>query len=141
MRLTASNAMAYSQHKPTRPHHHPDAMNKQDEVDALRDLACRFGPESYLGPWILDSLPWLADQILSDIQPQTAAAMALDAERIRQRIIENAKDTAESIVRQAEAQAAVLIADAKRNAAAEQFRIDRWRSQAQSDLARLSASL
>ena len=114
---------------------------KQSEIDALRDLATRLGPESYIGPWILDSLPWIADQMRSDMPLQTAADMALASERAQGRIISSAEDKAQSIIRQADAQAAVLLADAKRRAAAEDARVERWRNEAQSALARLSASL
>jgi hypothetical protein len=114
---------------------------KQSEIDALRDLATRLGPESYIGPWIMDALPWIADQIRSDMPLQTAADMSLASERAQGRIIGSAEDKAQSIIRQADAQAAVLLADAKRRAAAEAARVERWRNDAQRALARLSASL
>jgi cell division septum initiation protein DivIVA len=72
---------------------------------------------------------------------QTAADMAQASERAQCRIISSAEDKAQSIIRQADAQAAVLLADAKRRAAAEDARVERWRNEAQSALARLSASL
>lgn len=56
---------------------------KAEELAALRALAQRLGPSSYLGPWLTDALPWLEDQLRCDYMPQRARAMAEEAARIR----------------------------------------------------------
>lgn len=44
-------------------------MTKTQELDALRDLAARLGPDSYLGPWLASILPAVESSIRSDIIP------------------------------------------------------------------------
>jgi hypothetical protein len=56
---------------------------KTEELAALQALASQLGPHSYLGPWLRDALPWLADQLRSDLAPQQAQAMVEEAARLR----------------------------------------------------------
>ncbi|MCP9940986.1 hypothetical protein KBY70_01025 [Cyanobium sp. ATX 6E8] len=56
---------------------------KADELAAVEALAAQLGPSSYLGPWLRDALPWLADQLRCDYTPQRARAMAEEAARVR----------------------------------------------------------
>ena len=56
---------------------------KADELAAVEALAAQLGPNSYLGPWLRDALPWLADQLRCDYTPQRAREMAEDAARVR----------------------------------------------------------
>ena len=42
---------------------------KQQELDALRALAQELGPQSYLGPWILDNLPGIEADMRADLPP------------------------------------------------------------------------
>lgn len=56
---------------------------KAEELAAVRALADRLGPESYLGPWLADALPWLADQLRADLYPQGAQQMTEEASRFR----------------------------------------------------------
>lgn len=56
---------------------------KAEELAAVRALADQLGPGSYLGPWLSDALPWLADQLRCDYMPQRARAMAEEAARVR----------------------------------------------------------
>jgi cell division septum initiation protein DivIVA len=48
------------------------SLTKADEIAAVRQLADELGPDSYLGPWLQDALPFLIDSLRSDIQPVTA---------------------------------------------------------------------
>jgi len=56
---------------------------KAEELAAVRALADQLGPNSYLGPWLRDALPWLADQLQSDYAPQRAQTMTQEAARLR----------------------------------------------------------
>jgi hypothetical protein len=56
---------------------------KAEELAAVRALADQLGPNSYLGPWLSDALPWLADQLRCDYMPQRARAMAEEAARVK----------------------------------------------------------
>ena len=85
---------------------------KAQEIDALRDLAHKLGPDSYTGPWLLDNLPAIEADMRSDLPPAprwsevrslhaTAIADAkhirAEAERERQRIIDGARADARQI--------------------------------------------
>ena len=48
------------------------SLTKAEELSALRHLAEELGPNSYLGPWLQDALPYLSDSLRSDIQPVSA---------------------------------------------------------------------
>ena len=66
-------------------------MTKQDELDILRDTIARLGPNSYLGPWLQDQLPWIESDMRSDIPPmssysQCRAVRAEELEENRKRI-------------------------------------------------------
>lgn len=68
-------------------------MTKQAELDILRDAISRLGPNSYLGPWLEDQLPWIESDMRSDIPPmssysQSRAARAEELEDNRRRISE-----------------------------------------------------
>lgn len=56
---------------------------KTEELAAVRALAEQLGPHSYLGPWLADALPWLAEQLRSDFTPQRAQTMTEEAARLR----------------------------------------------------------
>jgi cell division septum initiation protein DivIVA len=49
-----------------------DPPTKQQEINALQRISTELGPNSYLGPWIRQSLPYLADAIKSDVPPISA---------------------------------------------------------------------
>ena len=59
------------------------AKTKTEELAAVRALADQLGPNSYLGPWQRDALPWLADQLRCDLMPQRAQTMVEEAARLR----------------------------------------------------------
>jgi len=66
-------------------------MTKQDELSILRNAIARLGPNSYLGPWLEDQLPWIESDMRSDIPPmssysQCRAVRAEELEDNRKRI-------------------------------------------------------
>jgi len=56
---------------------------KAEELAAIRELAARLGPDSYLGPWLLDALHYLAAEIRADIRPTSPAEMYQQAAQWR----------------------------------------------------------
>ena len=90
------------------------ARTKDQELAALQQLAADMGPNSYLGPWLMDAYPWLADQLRSDYMPQRARAMAEEAARVRAA----AYDTAAAIRKEAREQAAADREQGRKEAAA-----------------------
>lgn len=96
---------------------------KAEELAAVRALAEQLGPNSYLGPWLADALPWLEDQLRCDYFPQRARAMAEEAARVKaeaccdaiairqtaqleaRRLLEGTSAQAEQLKAQAEAEA------------------------------------
>jgi hypothetical protein len=54
-------------------------MTKDEEIDAIRSLVECLGPDSYLGPWLHDALPFLADCITCDLPPLSAAELQQQA--------------------------------------------------------------
>ena len=96
---------------------------KEEEIAALRAVGDQLGPHSYLGPWIRDALPWLADQLRCDYMPQRARAMAEEAARIKAAAISTAdairaeaRQLAAADLERGRKQAALLIADAQAEA-------------------------
>lgn len=55
------------------------APTKAQELQALQELAEQLGPSSYLGGWILETLPYLSDCLSRDFIPESAEKMAGDA--------------------------------------------------------------
>jgi len=49
-----------------------DPPTKEQEINALTQMATDLGPNSYLGPWIHQSLPYLSDALKSDVPPISA---------------------------------------------------------------------
>ncbi len=88
------------------------AVSKEQEIAILRETAQRLGPCSYMGPWLTESLPWLADAIACDVFPRSIESAHKTAEQIKQRgrdeaevIVNDALIKAADIVRRAEADA------------------------------------
>jgi len=61
----------------------PTTITKAEELAAVQQLAEHLGPDSYLGPWLADALPWLADQLASDLIPQPASQLQQQAARAK----------------------------------------------------------
>lgn len=85
---------------------------KAQEIEALRALATELGPDSYLGPWILDNLPGIEADMRADLPPVVSwsdlrglhAAAIEDAKKYRkateeerQRILDAALEDARRI--------------------------------------------
>jgi hypothetical protein len=91
-------------------------MTKAEEIEILRTAAQQLGPNSYLGPYIADQIPYLEEMIRQDIFPISFEAMTtLCKERIdevtqwEQRKIKEKNDEIE----RAKRHAAQIIQDAR----------------------------
>ena len=96
-----------------------DPPSKIEEISALQKLALVLGPNSYLGPWLKASLPFLEDSIKSDLSPplaedlyqQSAAdriaafAVRQEAEKGARQILKSARHKADVLHQQATAEA------------------------------------
>ena len=96
-----------------------DPPSKTEEISALQKLALVLGPNSYLGPWLKASLPFLEDSIKSDLSPPLAedlyqqsaahriAALAVrqEAEKGARQILDSARNKADVLHQQATAEA------------------------------------
>ncbi|MCP9808847.1 hypothetical protein KBY58_05320 [Cyanobium sp. HWJ4-Hawea] len=92
---------------------------KDQEIKVLQKMSDGLGPDSYLGPWIRQSLPYLADAIRADVPPisafelyEQASADRLAAAASRQiahqearLILDTARQKADELLRQATADA------------------------------------
>jgi cell division septum initiation protein DivIVA len=90
-------------------------LTKSDELSAVRHLADNLGPNSYLGPWLQDALPYLSDSLRSDIQPITALQLHQQATTDRalgllskqqaqaeaRELLDSAREKADVLLRQA----------------------------------------
>lgn len=88
-------------------------MTKNDELETLRKAAEKLGTNSYCGPWLLDQLPQIEQDIRSDFFPQITWA---ESRRIQEQHIANAKTQAEFLLKQAKDKADRMIADAEKAA-------------------------
>ena len=96
-----------------------DSPTKEQEINALLQMATDLGPNSYLGPWIRQSLPYLADAIKSDVPPISAcqlyelastdriaaAASKQVAQQEARQTLDAARQKADELLRQATAEA------------------------------------
>ena len=96
-----------------------DPPTKEQEINALQKISAELGPNSYLGPWIRQSLPYLADAIKSDVPPISACQLyelastdriaAAESKQIAQRearqILDAARQKADELLQQATADA------------------------------------
>ena len=96
-----------------------DPPTKQQEINALQKISTELGPNSYLGPWIRQSLPYLADAIKSDVPPISAgqlyqlastdriaaAASKQVAQQEARQTLDAARQKADELLRQATAEA------------------------------------
>jgi len=92
---------------------------KTEELEGLRALIDRLGPDSYLGPWLLDAFDHLEANIRADIPPlnamdqyRIATKQRLDTEASCQQMraqarhtLDQAQATAGAITGQAQAEA------------------------------------
>ena len=77
-------------------------MTKQEELNAIREVAHKLGADSYLGPWLDSIADELEALILADFQPTlTLADAAYTAEEITQRAEREATLTMEAARREA----------------------------------------
>jgi cell division septum initiation protein DivIVA len=95
------------------------ALTKAEELSALSHLAEQLGPNSYLGPWLQDALPYLSDNLRSDIYPISARQLHQQATADRvlglmtmqqaqteaRELLDSARHKADVLLRQATADA------------------------------------
>lgn len=79
-------------------------MTKQQELEILRQAIATLGPDSYLGPWLSEQLPWIERDIRSDIQPLVTWAdcrirMAEELSRAQGQAAETRKVATEELAR------------------------------------------
>jgi len=89
-------------------------MNKQDELETLRKTAEKLGENSYCGPWLLDQIPQIEQDIRSDFFPQITWS---ESRRIQDQHLANAKTQAEFMLKQAKEKADRMIQDAEKHSA------------------------
>jgi F0F1-type ATP synthase membrane subunit b/b' len=92
---------------------------KTDELAAMRELADRLGPDSYLGPWLLDAIDYLAADIRADIIPTSARAhwqAATDWRIETEAACRAMRDEARTALDKAHATADRLVAEARAKA-------------------------
>lgn len=90
-------------------------MTKRDELAALDGLIRTLGPDSYLGPWLLDLRPEIERDLTCDLQPTYLGphAMTREARAIREAAIAEGKE----IRIKAEAEALKTLARARADVA------------------------
>jgi cell division septum initiation protein DivIVA len=96
-----------------------DPPTKEQEINALQKMSAELGLNSYLGPWIRESLPYLADALKSDVPPISACELYEHASTDRiaaaesrhlahqepRLILDAARQKADELLRQATAEA------------------------------------
>lgn len=85
-------------------------MTKQQEISTIRQLAEKLGTDSYLGPWLLEQIPFLEQDLRSDLHPQVSLRQcAADCAALRQEADQyriEQKAAADKLVAQAKDEAA-----------------------------------
>ena len=80
-------------------------MNKQHEIDILKQTVITLGNDSYCAKWLNDQIPIIESAIKSDVTPDCYGALTWDEARAEAgRIIAAAKTEAERIARNSETQ-------------------------------------
>ena len=96
-----------------------DSPTKEQEINALQKMSAELGPNSYMGPWIRQSLPYFVDALKSDVPPISACQLyehastdriaAAASKRIAQQearlILDAAREKADEVLQQATAEA------------------------------------
>jgi hypothetical protein len=88
-------------------------MTKNDEIQALMELAHKLGGNSYCGPWLESQIPFIEHDIRCDIFPNASWS---ETRRLHDGMIATAKEHAENIVKAANEKAAGIIKDAENRA-------------------------
>jgi hypothetical protein len=88
-------------------------MTKSKEIETLRETAEKLGSNSYCGPWLLEQLPYIENDMRSDFLPQMGWA---DTRKLEQNTIALAKEQAGRILKDAEETAERIRKDARKNA-------------------------
>jgi hypothetical protein len=96
-----------TQHKTEKP------MTKQNEIETLLACAKTLGGDSYCGPWLLDQIPFIESDIISDMLPTRTWT---ETRRIHDEMLADARKHAAEIVKTAEEKAARIASQAETHA-------------------------
>ena len=77
-------------------------MNKNQELEILRETIARLGPDSYVGPWLAQELPSIEHDLRSDYRPLITLAIAKAHAKTT---IDDARRQAHEIIVQAQSKA------------------------------------
>jgi hypothetical protein len=106
-------------------------MTKNDEIQALMELAHKLGENSYCGPWLESQIPFIEHDMRCDIIPTASWS---ETRQLHDSTITLAKDQAERIIRAAKKDAEEITTRAKE-------RLDLTRETLKYDLQRAMNSL
>lgn len=77
-------------------------MNKRQELEVLADAIAKLGPDSYLGPWLLNISAEVKRAIWSDFLPELSLAQAkADCDNMRREaksVLDKAHQSAKDII-------------------------------------------
>lgn len=83
-------------------------MNKNFELEILRDCVAKLGRNSYCGAWLAEILPSIESDIQADLVPTaTIAATRIECERM----VDDAKQRASELISAAESKAVRIEAE------------------------------
>ncbi len=74
---------------------------KAGEVDILRQAIAALGPDSYIGPWLTEQLPFIESDLRSDIRPLCTLA---SSQRLALEIVQEAKRKHDEMIEKAQAE-------------------------------------
>lgn len=64
---------------------------KTEEIEAIAALSRQLGPNSYIGPWLANALPYLRAQLNSDLMPEDPELIWRRAEQFKAQAIKDAQ--------------------------------------------------
>jgi hypothetical protein len=88
-------------------------MTKNDEIQALMELAHQLGSHSYCGPWLNDQIPFIEHDMRCDIIPTPSW---VETRRLHDGMLNTAKQQAEYLLKAATEKADKIMRDAEKQA-------------------------
>lgn len=88
-------------------------MTKNDEIQALMELAHKLGSNSYCGPWLNDQIPFIEHDIRCDIMPNSSWS---ETRRLHDGMLNTAKQQCEYLLKDAKEKADKIMRDAEKQA-------------------------
>ena len=86
-------------------------MTKNDEIQALMELAHKLGANSYCGPWLESQIPYIEHDMRCDILPTSSWS---ETRRLHDGMLDTAKQQANYIIKAANEEAGKIMAQAQR---------------------------